>query len=55
MDPFETMPAKMNHSAKYLVGESGMNSSGKSMADMSEGLISPMFMETRYAVMDGDL
>ena len=23
MDPFETMPAKMNHSAKYLVGESG--------------------------------
>lgn len=21
MDPFETMPAKMNHSAKYLVGE----------------------------------
>jgi hypothetical protein len=23
MDPFETMPAKMNHSAKYLVGELG--------------------------------
>lgn len=23
MDPFETMPAKMNRSAKYLVGESG--------------------------------
>ena len=32
-----------------------MKSNGKSMADMSEGLISPMFMETRYAVMDGDL
>jgi hypothetical protein len=49
MDPFETMPARMDHSAKYLVGELRQNGMGSPIADSSQGLISPMFMETRYA------
>lgn len=49
MDPFETMPARMDHSAKYLVGELRQKGIGSPIADSSQGLISPMFMETRYA------